>query len=266
MSTSINEFISSIEPFKKMPIDLISSLFFFRDPARPQFVDDDFIWSPADGIIIGQNFVKADEEINEIKGTNYTVQQLLEIPDFKSECLVINIFMTFYDVHVNRLPTSGSIFYRHLEPLQTLNIPMLFEEKNLLDGHAIYEDVGGYVAKNSRCVNTIHCSRFNYKYYLVQIADSDVNVICPFSMDQGKYYNQNMRFSIVRYGSQVSLVLPLSDDFDFDLCEKTTNHVKGGIDRLVYLRRKEKLQKLGTLDETSDETLINETVLKGDRS
>jgi phosphatidylserine decarboxylase len=258
MSQTLEEFLTSIESFKKLPVDVISSLFFFRDPARPQFTDEDFIWSPADGVIIGQEFAKPTEEIAEIKGTNYTTQKILENPEFDKEALVISIFMTFYDVHVNRMPTSGSIFFRHLEPLQTLNMPMLFEEKNLMGGHAVYEDIGGYITKNSRCVNTIRCSRFNYTYYLVQIADCDVSVICPFTQKQGYCYAQNSRFSIVRYGSQVTLILPLCDDFDFDLCEKPRTHVRGGLDRLVYLRRSDrqednKVDDFGSLDETTTE-------------
>lgn len=263
MSQSLEDYLVSIESFKKLPVDVISSLFFFRDPARPQFIDEDFIWAPADGIILSQNFTKPDEEITEIKGTHFTVQKLLEMPEFDKESLVISIFMLFYDVHVNRIPISGSVFYRHLEPLQTQNLPMLFEEKNLLEGHAVYEDVGGYVTKNSRCVNTIKCSRFNYTYYIVQIADSDVNVICPFSQKQGAYYAQNSRFSIVRYGSQVTLILPKTDLFDFDIMEKSLYHVRAGIDCLVYLRpRKNKgeIEKLpddfGSLDETINEPTI----------
>jgi phosphatidylserine decarboxylase len=143
--------------------------------------------------------------------------------------------MSQYNVHVNRIPTDGIIFWKMIEPLQTLNRPMIFEERDILEGRIDYEHED-YPVNNGRCVNTI----FNgsYRYFLVQIADSDVNVIAPFSREQGTHYAQNTRFSIVRYGSQVTLILPLTDSFNFELLEDTENVVEAGIDKLVYIESK----------------------------
>ena len=71
--------------------------------------------------------------------------------------------------------------------------------------------------------------------HLVQIADEDVNVIAPFTNSQNDIFAQNERFSLIRWGSQVDLVLPLDDRFDFELCLEDAMHVQAGVDKLVRL-------------------------------
>jgi phosphatidylserine decarboxylase len=233
VSSSLDEWLDEIKPFQEMDADFLSSVFFFRDPSRPVYKDSDFVFSPADGIIIDQGFKKPDEQIADVKGVQYTTKKLLEKEDFDQTALVVSIFMSQYDVHINRMPTNGNVFYKQVAPLQTKNLPMIFEERDILAGHINYEHMG-YPTKNGRTVNTIFNGR--YVYYLVQICDSDVNVIAPFSIKKGKWFGQNERFSVVRYGSQVTLILPLCDCFTFDLMEEPERHVRAGLDRLVYLR------------------------------
>jgi phosphatidylserine decarboxylase len=237
MSQSLEEWLVEIEPFKRMDPDVLSSVFFFRDPSRPIFLDSDYIFSPADGTIIDQGFIKPDQQIVEMKGVDYSPRKLLEEPAFNSTSLCISIFMSQYDVHINRMPTNGNVFFRTVDPIQTKNIPMIFEERDLLAGHSNYEHMD-YVTANARTINRI--TNGGYQYYLVQICDTDVNVVAPFSTKQGKHFFQNERFSVVRYGSQVTLVLPLTDSFDFDLMEQPERHVRAGLDRLVYLRSKKR--------------------------
>jgi phosphatidylserine decarboxylase len=83
--------------------------------------------------------------------------------------------------------------------------------------------------------NQIYVPSLNYKYYLIQIADEDVNVIAPFTNSQNDIFAQNERFSLIRWGSQVDLVLPLDDRFDFELCLEDAMHVQAGVDKLVRL-------------------------------
>ena len=61
----------------------------------------------------------------EIKGRSYSLRD----PAYEAESLVIGIFMSFFDVHTNRIPYPGSISCRELEPLDTYNHPMLDVEK-----------------------------------------------------------------------------------------------------------------------------------------
>ena len=62
--------------------------------------------------------------------------------------------------------------------------------------------------------------------YLLQIADFDVDSITPFKLAQNRRFDQNQRFSQIRYGSQVDLIVPLSDRYELTpLLEPTMRNV-----------------------------------------
>jgi len=64
---------------------------FFRDPDREKNVQDDTVLTPADGRIL---------DIQHLKDTNNPLDE----PAVK-----VSIFMSLFDVHVNRVPTTGRI-------------------------------------------------------------------------------------------------------------------------------------------------------------
>ncbi len=68
---------------------------FFRDPERIPTADDRDVVSPADGKVI---------LLESVDGTRFT----------QSPSLKISIFMSVFDVHVNRIPVSGSSAWRAL--------------------------------------------------------------------------------------------------------------------------------------------------------
>jgi phosphatidylserine decarboxylase len=49
---------------------------------------------------------------------------------------------------------------------------------------------------------------------------------------------QNERFSLIRWGSQVDLVLPLDDRFEFETLIDDAMHVNAGLDKLVKINQK----------------------------
>jgi phosphatidylserine decarboxylase len=110
----------------------------------------------------------------------------------------------------------GILQYKGLDPIESTNKPMLAIEKDILNA-VINPNNLEYLKYNERMWNKIYSPQLDYTYYLVQIADEDVNVIAPFINDQNSPVSQNERFSLIRWGSQVDLVLPLDDRFDFDL-------------------------------------------------
>ena len=87
---------------------------------------------------------------------------------------------------------------------------------------------------NERMSNQIYVPSLDYTYHIIQIADEDVNVIAPFKKQQD-LCTQNERFSLIRWGSQVDLVLPLDERFKFDLLLDETNHVNAGLDKLIKI-------------------------------
>jgi len=72
-------------------------LYFFRDPERTPPTDDTLILAGADGVIAAISDVREDT-------------------DLQTETVRVSIFLSLFDVHVNRAPISGkSRFLRYLK-------------------------------------------------------------------------------------------------------------------------------------------------------
>ena len=222
-----------VKELSKLPVGELSNTFFFRDPLRPTYIDNNHFYSPADGTILYQKMVLPGEQVLEIKGIDYTLQDVMGDNDYNQPSLVIGIFMSFYDVHINRIPYSGIIKYKRLEPIESTNKPMLAVEKDILN-KVINPNNMDYLKYNERVLNTIYNFSLDYTYHIIQIADEDVNVIAPFKQ-QGDLCTQNERFSLIRWGSQVDLVLPIDKRFKFELLLKETMHINAGLDQLIKI-------------------------------
>ena len=234
MAETLEDWLNGeVAELSKLPVGELSNTFFFRDPLRPTYIDNEHFYSPADGTILYQKMVLPNEQVLEIKGIDYTLQDVMGNKDYNKPSLVIGIFMSFYDVHINRIPYSGVIKYNRLEPIESTNKPMLAVEKDILN-KVINPNNMDYLKYNERVLNTIYNSSLDYTYYIVQIADEDVNVIAPFKQ-QGDLCTQNERFSLIRWGSQVDLVLPIDERFSFELLLKETMHINAGLDKLIKI-------------------------------
>ena len=147
--------------------------YFFRDPVR-SIPNDDVIISPADGQIVSIEDSELPEEIN-IKG-NY---------------LKISIFLDLYNVHVNRLPTSGSI-------------------KNIkyIPGKFFRANVDKASKDNERNIIVIENIK-KEKIVVVQIAGLIARrIVCDLKINQEVIKGD--RFGIIKFGSRVDLYLPSS--------------------------------------------------------
>lgn len=236
MAKTMEEWLKTdVQPFREKSISWISQHHFFRDPSRPTYADRKRFFSPADGIIIYQREVNPDEAIVMIKGKNYTLRDALRDKEFSSRCLVIGIFMTFFDVHVNRIPYPGLLSYKELDAIDTFNHPMLEVETGIFEDLRIPVESLGYLHHNQRMVNRVFSSELGLAYYILQIADYDVNCVTPFELKQNKAVGQGERFSMVRYGSQVDLIVPLSPRFEYKLLQERGTHVEAGLDPLIEL-------------------------------
>ena len=222
-----------VKELSKLPVAELSNTFFFRDPVRPTYIDNEHFYSPADGTILYQKIVSPGEQVLEIKGIDYTIQDVMGDKDYNKPSLVIGIFMSFYDVHINRIPYGGVLKYKNLEPIESTIKPMLAVEKDILN-KVINPNNMDYLKFNERMSNQIYVPSLDYTYHIIQIADEDVNVIAPFKKQQD-FCTQNERFSLIRWGSQVDLVLPLDDRFKFEILLDETNHVNAGLDKLIKI-------------------------------
>ncbi len=227
---------SDVGKVRGRSIRWLSEHHFFRDPSRAVYSDMSYFFSPADGIILYQKRVRPDECIVEIKGRSFTLQDAMRAPWYHQESLVIGIFMTFYDVHVNRIPFRGRLSYRELDPIDTYNYPMLEVEKNLIEEAIVRPQKAEYLHNNQRMLNRVYAADLRQCYYILQIADFDVDSIVHFQLKQNQPCDQNQRFSQIRYGSQVDLIVPISDRFDYELTQEAGLHVEAGVDTLIRIR------------------------------
>jgi len=241
MAKKLNDWIETdVRPHRDKSIAWISQHHFFRDPMRPTYSDLGYFFSPADGIILYQREVRPDECIVEIKGRAYSLRDALRDPHYEAPSLVIGIFMTLFDVHINRIPFPGRLSYRELDPIDTYNHPMLDVEKSILEDLRVSTDSLEYLHHNQRMLNRIYSTELGQSYYLLQIADYDVDCVTPFNLKQNQPVVHGARFSQVRYGSQVDLVVPLSARIDFATLQNTGDHVEAGIDPLIKVTERTK--------------------------
>lgn len=234
MARTLEEWVATdVAAVRDKPLRWLAEEYFFRDPPRPVITDTDYFFSPADGIILYQLTVEPDEAIVDIKGKAYSLRDALRDPSYDRKSFVVGIFMTFFDVHINRVPFPGRLSYKELDPIDTYNYPMLPVEKNLVRELRLDVREAGYLHNNQRTLNRVYAPILGQQYYILQIADYDVDCIMPFELKQNHPVAQNQRFSVVRYGSQVDLIVPLSGRLDFVPTLPVGVHVEAGVDALL---------------------------------
>ena len=101
---------------------------------------------------------------------------------------LIGILMTYLDVHVNRAPIKGEISL--LKHIKGLSISLKKKEA---------------VIQNERVFSVI--DNWLFKVGIVQIASRLVRKIVPY-IRQGHEVQRGERIGVIRFGSQVDLILP----------------------------------------------------------
>jgi phosphatidylserine decarboxylase len=229
-----------VGPYRDRDVRWLSEHFFFRDPARATYADRSVFLSPADGVILYQGFFHPEHSLLDIKGKSYSLRDALGKPKLDRTCAVVGIFLTFYDVHTQRVPYPGTLEYRQLDEIVTQNRPMLEVEHDLIEALKV-PPIQDFHRTNQRAVNTFRTRDYSdhgqFEYYVLQIADYDVDCIVPFELDQHEPAFQGERFGQIRYGSQVDLVVPFNypEAPPFQFVQEVGFHVEAGVDPLLRL-------------------------------
>jgi phosphatidylserine decarboxylase len=223
----------------KMPIAKILSTELSRDPSRPAYINRDVFYSPADGFVLYAKEVQPDEEIIPVKGGTYSVNTLLR-EELKERCLVVGIFMSCIDIHIQRAPTNGFFSYETLPTLKVMNLSMRPIETALLERIGINPDEMRYAFYNERLLNKVLMPSINQHYYTLLTADFEVDTICPFR-PSGAFFTQCERTSLVRMGSQCDIIIPIKKNgvkFECFIPEDGNMwHVETGVDQIVRIHR-----------------------------
>ncbi len=145
--------------------------YFFRDPIRA-IPSDDVVVSPADGVVtfIGETNCPLDDNSDPKK--------------YKK----ISIFLSIFDVHVNRMPIDAEISSINYIPGKFLNATLDKSSK-----------------ENER--NIIYAKKNNENFYIVQIAGLIARrIFC--NLNNNQEVQRGQRIGIIKFGSRVDLYIP----------------------------------------------------------
>ena len=149
--------------------------YFFRDPIRAVPIEE-VIVSPGDGLV---TYIGAEKNpLDDDKDQNTYIK--------------VSIFLSVFDVHVNRMPVKGSISSIHYIPGKFLNATLDKSSK-----------------ENER--NIIFAKSNKDNFYIVQIAGLIARrIVCNLKVNQE--VEKGDRIGIIKFGSRVDLYLPESYD------------------------------------------------------
>jgi len=160
---------------------------FFRDPNREIPQGRDILVSPADGFVVG---------ISEISDHHF----------LNAPAIQISIFLTIFDVHVNRVPISGVVEYVNYKTGKFLSA---FKEEA---SEANEQSEIGLITESG------------IKIAFKQIAGLVARrIICK--LKKGQSCATGERYGLIRFGSRADLILPLGTKIEI----KKGQHVKGGV-------------------------------------
>lgn len=171
---------------------------FFRDPERPIPPDDATVVAAADGTIADITEVDEGEVL-------------------KTRCRRVGIFLSVFDVHVNRAPIGGKITY-------TRHFPGTYP--------------GPYLdARNAECTKFNEALTWAFEgtkatIVVRQITGAIARRIVPWSK-LGDAVPKGFRFGMIRFGSRTEVYLPLEASLHVKLGDK----VKGGTTVIARLGR-----------------------------
>ena len=144
--------------------------YFFRDPERYPINNDNYLVSPADGVVSQISEVDGPKELG-LENKKYTR---------------VSIFINVFDCHVNRTPASGKIVKIYYKPGKYINASL---------DKASEENERNYLKVESKDGNEL---------ILVQIAGLIARrIVCE--VKENEEIKQGDRFGMIRFGSRVDL-------------------------------------------------------------
>ena len=147
---------------------LIFTFYFFRDPERVVPLGDDILVSPADGLI-----------------TNIS-----EYKEGKKSYTKVSIFLSVFNVHIQRLPLSGQI-----------------TKIDYIEGKFINATLDKASEENERLRLTLKSG--SNVIYITQIAGLIARRIICY-LKNNERVNQGERYGIIKFGSRVDIEFPNS--------------------------------------------------------
>lgn len=178
----------------------VTVVWFFRDPERAIPRGDNRILSPADGVVFDTAHIDHDEFIG-------------------GPATRIGIFLSVFDVHVNRAPCSGTVE------------SIVYKRGSFISAMKAAE----CSAKNeSNFVGITNAGGTGMRIGMKQIAGQIARrIVC--TLREGDELVRGERFGMIKFGSRAELFLPDSPAVKIKV--KLGSHVKGGVTVLAVIEQ-----------------------------
>jgi len=159
------------------------TVYFFRDPQRYSDAPENTVLAPADGKIVFVGDVHEDRYL-------------------KGEAVKVSIFMSVFNVHVNRVPFSGMVETTFYNKGSFLNAE--------LDKASLENEQAGIGLKTDD----------GKQILFVQIAGLIARRIVSYPKI-GERLERGLRYGLIRFGSRVDVYLPKGTDLQVHLGDRT---------------------------------------------
>jgi phosphatidylserine decarboxylase len=164
-------------------VGLLFTLSFFRDPVRRVPTDPGLLVSPADGTVV---------EISEVDEPEY----------LKARCTKIGIFLSVFNVHINRSPCAGPVRATKYRPGKFLDArhpdsSSQNESNTLHIGDVVVKQIAGLIARR---------------------------IVCEAKPDD--VLARGQKFGMIKFGSRTELYIPKDQVKEINI--KLKDKVKGG--------------------------------------
>lgn len=157
---------------------------FFRNPKRKKIKNDKFIIAPADGKIV-------------------VIEEVYENEFFKDKKIQISIFMSPFNVHLNRYPISGKIKYLKYHPGKYF---FAWNPKSSIENERF---------------STVIENKFKFTILIRQIAGAFAKRIINYSKIDN-LISQGEEMGFIKFGSRVDIILPKNIKINVNLNDRTS--------------------------------------------
>lgn len=164
---------------------ILFTLYFFRDPQRTIPQEAGLVVSPADGKVTDI------EVLEESEVTGETLRR-------------VGIFLSVFDVHVNRMPAGGRVVYTAAH-------------------EGSYHDARSPMASTHNAARTWGFDCGGTTLVVRQITGAIARRIVPWAI-LGDRLERGAHFGMIRFGSRTEIYLPQ----DAEITVQTGQHVRGG--------------------------------------
>jgi phosphatidylserine decarboxylase len=170
------------------------SVYFFRNPERAVPTEPDAVVAPADGQVI-------------------FVGEVMEDRCFQGAAVKVSIFMSVFNVHVNRAPVTGKIVEKFYNKGEFFNAS--------LDKASLQNEQAGLLLETAE----------GRRLLVVQIAGLIARRIVTYP-ELGDTVERGRRYGLIRFGSRVDVYLPPGTEVNVAIGDRTV----AGESILAFLR------------------------------